>query len=62
MLYRPRVKPITYLLWSGPFVLMLAGVIVLLVYLRRRNRALGDAPLSEEDTRRAEALLKEETK
>lgn len=61
VLYRPRVKPITYLLWSGPFILMIAGVIVLIVYLRRRNRALSEAPLSEEETRRAEALLKEES-
>jgi hypothetical protein len=34
---------------------------VLMVYLRRRNRAVGgEAQLSEEETRRADALLKEE--
>ncbi len=60
VLYRPRVSPRTYLLWGGPFVLMLAAVIVLMIYLRRRNRAVGQAPLSDEETRRAEALLKEE--
>jgi cytochrome c-type biogenesis protein CcmH len=63
VLYRPRVSPLTYLLWGGPFLLMAIGVVVLLVYLRRRNRAMaGTQQLSEEDTRRAEALLKEEPK
>jgi len=60
VLYRPRVSPTTWLLWGGPFVLMIVGVIVLLTYLRRRNRAVGEAQLSEDETRRAEALLKEE--
>jgi cytochrome c-type biogenesis protein CcmH len=60
VLYRPRVSPITWLLWGGPFLLMIVGVIVLMIYLRRRNRALAQGPLSEDETRRAEALLKEE--
>jgi cytochrome c-type biogenesis protein CcmH len=60
VLYRPRVSPTTWLLWAGPFVLMIAGVAMLLTYLRRRNRAVGEAHLSEAETRRAEALLKED--
>lgn len=61
VLYRPRVSPKTYLLWSGPFVLMIVGVIVLLVYMRRRNRAVAaEQELTEEEARRAEALLKED--
>jgi cytochrome c-type biogenesis protein CcmH len=60
VLYRPRVSPTTWLLWAGPFLLMIVAVVVLLVYLRRRNRAVGEAHLSEEETRRAEALLKEQ--
>jgi cytochrome c-type biogenesis protein CcmH len=60
VLYRPRVSPTTWLLWAGPFLLMIVAVVVLLVYLRRRNRAVGEAQLSEEETRRAEALLKEQ--
>jgi len=63
VLYRPRVSPMTYLLWGGPFLFMVVAVVVLLVYLRRRNRAVaGEAQLSEEEARRAEALLKEEAK
>jgi cytochrome c-type biogenesis protein CcmH len=60
VLYRPRVSPTTWLLWAGPFLLMIVAVVVLLVYLRRRNRAVGEAHLSEEEMRRAEALLKEQ--
>lgn len=60
VLYRPRVSPTTWLLWAGPFLLMIVAVVVLLIYLRRRNRAVGEAQLSEDETRRAEALLKEE--
>ena len=39
VLYRPPVKPTTWLLWAGPFLLMIVAIVVLLVYLRRRNRA-----------------------
>jgi cytochrome c-type biogenesis protein CcmH len=59
VLYRPPVKPTTWLLWAGPFVLMVVGVAVLMVYLRRRNRAVPEESLSEDEDRRAMALLKE---
>jgi len=63
VLYRPRISPMTYLLWGGPFLFMVVAVVVLLVYLRRRNRAVaGEVQLSEDEARRAEALLKEEPK
>src|SRR5882724_4599492 len=29
VLYKPQVKPVTYLLWFGPFVLMVGGTLVL---------------------------------
>ncbi len=59
VLYRPPVKPITWLLWIGPFVILLAGIIGLMVYLRRRNRSVPSTTLSEEDNRRIDALLKD---
>ncbi|HWI82730.1 cytochrome c-type biogenesis protein [Ramlibacter sp.] len=63
VLYRPRVSPTTYLLWAGPFILMIVAVVVLLVYVRRRNRAVdAEQALTEEEARRADALLKEEAK
>ena len=59
VLYRPPVKPITWLLWIGPFVILLAGIIGLMVYLRRRNQSVPSATLSEEDNRRVDALLRD---
>lgn len=59
VLYRPQVKPVTYLLWGGPFLLLIIGLIALVRYLRRRNRQLTEAPLTEEERKQAEALLKE---
>lgn len=59
VLYRPPVKPITWLLWIGPFVILLAGIIGLLVYLRRRNLSVPSTVLSEEDNARIDALLKD---
>jgi cytochrome c-type biogenesis protein CcmH len=56
VLYRPPVKPTTWLLWGGPFVLMIGGVIALVAFLRRRKPA--DAALTPEEQRRAEALIK----
>lgn len=55
VLYRPPVKPTTWLLWGGPFVLMAAGLIALIAFLRGRKPA--DAALTPEEQRRAEALL-----
>lgn len=59
VLYRPQVKPTTYVLWAGPFILLIAGIAALVAFLRRRNRQVEDAPLSDEERQRAESLLKE---
>src|SRR3977135_1983541 len=36
ILYNPPVKRTTYLLWFGPFVILLVGITVLYTYLGRR--------------------------
>lgn len=59
VLYRPQVKPITYALWAGPFILLVIGIIVLVGFLRKRSRQIEESPLSEADRKRAEALLKD---
>ena len=59
VLYRPPVKPITWLLWIGPFIILLAGIIGLMIYLRRRNQSVPSTTLSAEDNRRIDALLQD---
>jgi cytochrome c-type biogenesis protein CcmH len=55
--YRPPVKPTTWLLWGGPFVLMAGGIAALIVFLRRRAKEDHTPVLSEDERRRAAALL-----
>ena len=57
VLYRPPVKPITWLLWIGPFIILLIGIAVLFTYLRRRNNAVTTLTLSDDDNKRIDALL-----
>jgi hypothetical protein len=38
VLYRPPVKPTTWLLWFGPFVLLVGALVGLIAYLRRARR------------------------
>jgi len=60
VLYDPPFKASTALLWAGPFVLLLVGLLGLAVYMRGRRRGLADAQLAPADRARAEALLRGE--
>jgi cytochrome c-type biogenesis protein CcmH len=60
VLYRPPVKLSTLFLWVGPFVLLFGGFIAMLLVLRRRRHHVVPSVLTDEDRRRAEALLKGE--
>jgi cytochrome c-type biogenesis protein CcmH len=59
VLYRPEFKPLTYLLWVGPFVLLLLGLWVLWRVLRTRRGPASAAVISPQDRERAEQLLKD---
>lgn len=62
VLLNPPFKITTLVLWLGPFALLLAGLGAALAVFRRRSGANGQgpgAPLSAEEKRRLEALLKE---
>jgi len=58
VLYRPPVKPTTYLLWFGPFILLIAGLLLLYRYIDQRRELIVDQPLSAEERQRAEKLLR----
>ena len=57
ILYRPRVTPTTYLLWFGPFVLLLAGLILLFNYIKHRRDQIQEQPLTVAQRKIAEELL-----
>lgn len=60
ILYKPEVQPSTWLLWGGPFVLLIAGGVVLVVMARRRAAAQAPAPaMSDAESERAKKLLGE---
>jgi cytochrome c-type biogenesis protein CcmH len=58
VLYRPPVKATTYFLWFGPFVLLLGGLFVLFRYLKQRRQMITEQPLSADQRRDVEALLR----
>lgn len=59
VLYRPEVKPLTWVLWFGPFVVLLIAAIFMLVYLRQRRATVKPYVLSDAERARVEHLLKD---
>lgn len=55
VLYRPPVQANTYLLWFGPFLFLLAGMLVLVAVVGRQRRA-ADAGLTPEERARLDEL------
>lgn len=61
VLLRPPMKPQTYLLWFGPFVVLLLGALGVFVYFRHLRAAPAVPPgLSAEEEARLARLLAEE--
>ena len=61
VLYSPPVKPSTYLLWFGPFVLLGLGLIVLLRTLGQRRKQT-EPEFSEQDKARLQEILGKQDK
>jgi cytochrome c-type biogenesis protein CcmH len=59
VLYRPLVKPVTWALWFGPFALLMAALIAMVLYLRQRQRQAPAAAWPDEALKKAERLLKD---
>lgn len=63
VLYRPPVSARTYVLWVGPFVLLVGGLGALVWFVRRRHKSTSAAvgtPLAPDPARtRAEQLLRD---
>ena len=56
VLYNPPIKPSTYLLWFGPFVLLLIAGLLLLRSIRRQQKEPA-AEISAEERERLNTLL-----
>ena len=59
VLYRPAVKPLTWVLWFGPFLLLVGGLIGMGIYLRQRRQPTETRALSDAERQRAAQLLKD---
>ena len=57
VLYEPPLKSFTLLLWLGPFALLIGGLGLLVIKLRKRQKALVDTALSADAQQRADDLL-----
>lgn len=62
VLYNPPVKARTYLLWVGPFVLLIGGVLIAIFLVRQRATTATNNELSDQDKQRLQALLDEDKK
>ena len=59
VLYKPEVKPLTWVLWFGPFLLLVLAILGMAYYLRQRQGAQTAQPaLSDEDRRKVQEILK----
>lgn len=61
--YKPALTPATAVLWFAPAGLLVGGLLVLAVMLRRRQRALRDTStqhLSQDEQQRLQSLLERE--
>ena len=59
VLYRPEVKPLTWVLWFGPFIVLLIAGTFLLAYLRQRRSSVQPQLLSDAERARVDQLLKD---
>jgi cytochrome c-type biogenesis protein CcmH len=62
VLYRPPLRVTTTLLWIGPFLLLAIGGTALILAVRRRQKTLPEAVVSEADHKRVEHLLSDGAK
>jgi len=57
VLYKPPVKPTTWLLWFGPVLLLLGAVWLLISTIRNTQKNAGNEVLDDTKRARAQALL-----
>jgi cytochrome c-type biogenesis protein CcmH len=59
VLLKPPIEPATYVLWYGPPLLVIFGLTGTMLWLRRRHTTTAEAiPLSAEESRRLDGLIR----
>lgn len=58
VLYEPRVDPQTYLLWFGPFLLLLFAFVVVFFIVRLRSKSVSNKELDSNEQQQLDKLLK----
>lgn len=59
VLYRPKVSSLTYILWFGPAILLLIGVIIVIFILRNSANKKQPQQLSTAQKNKLEQILKD---
>ena len=62
VLYRPPFKPMTWLLWFGPFIIFVIGLIFVVRFMKSQNMSRQMESLSEEEIERIKNLHAEQDK
>lgn len=57
VLYRPRVSGVTYILWFGPVLLILIGLIVVIIILRKKPATKENLALDSQQREKLKQLL-----
>ena len=58
VLYRPQLNSMTFLLWVGPFIILIIGLYILISFIRQRKKTLV-AELSNADKEKIKQLLQD---
>ncbi len=59
VLYNPPVKPRTWLLWFGPFVLLIGGLIGIRQVVRANNKTAKSSTLTESEKKQVNAVIQD---
>jgi cytochrome c-type biogenesis protein CcmH len=60
VLYRPKVSAITYVLWFGPILLILLGVVAVIVIVRKKSTTKTKLSLSDAQKAQLHTILKDQ--
>ena len=58
VLYRPQLNSMTFLLWGGPFIILIIGLYILISFIRQRKKTLV-TELSNADKEKIKQLLQD---